>query len=95
MKTHLPDFVTTSPDKLDVCINRQADSDKLISYVYNVLQNINAPSSEVYKRACRQIPDELWDDSFHYIQTHSINARHCRIQFKSATPAILLEIQTE
>lgn len=83
----MQDYNTASPDKPDECLNRQADTEKLISYIYNVLQNINAPSSEVYKRAWeddlgQQISDDLRDESVQYIHTCCINARHCLIQFK-------------
>lgn len=41
VKSHIQDCRTVSPDKHDSCLNKQVDSEKLISTIYNVLENIN------------------------------------------------------
>ena len=86
VKTYMQDYNTASPDKLNECLNRHADTDKLISCIYNVLQN-NTPPSEVYRRAWedemgQQISNYIWDESLQFIHTCSLNTRRCLIQFK-------------
>lgn len=69
------------------CLGKKANSEKLISYIYNTIQNERAPSSETYRRSWEtdlgiSITGNTWDKSLQSIHKISINSRHRLIQFK-------------
>ena len=62
-------------------------SEKLISYIYDVLQSISPVNSTLIKTKWEkemgtEISDTLWEKSLEHTHRCSNNARHCLIQLK-------------
>ena len=68
-------------------MNRKAESSNLISYLYNIILNIETPTTETIRRDWEQellikIPNDRWEKNLLYVNKCSINVRHNLIQLK-------------
>ncbi|XP_055488550.1 palmitoyltransferase ZDHHC21 isoform X1 [Leucoraja erinacea] len=87
MNKYIPRFQSTILDPLEEVMNINAESTKLISYLYNSILNIELPSTEAIredweKELMIKISKETWEKYLIHIHKCSINARHNLIQFK-------------
>ena len=87
VRLHLPGFQRAGPDKLDDCLKQFAGFKNIISCLYSTLQSLAPASSNTIKAGWEaelgvQLSEETWDKCLRYVNTCSINTRHCLIQFK-------------
>ncbi|XP_055514746.1 uncharacterized protein LOC129711249 [Leucoraja erinacea] len=88
LKKYTKDYHNMPTDLLDEAMKTKAESANLISYLYNIILNIEIPTTDGIRRDWEQelainISKESWDN--HLLQVHkcSINVRHTLIQFKT------------
>lgn len=87
VKKYIQGYQKVTPDLLEEAMNIEADSQKLISYLYNSILNIDLPSTEVLREEWERelmikITKVKWEKYLIYIHKCSINVRHNLIQFK-------------
>lgn len=87
MKKYIQRYQNITLDPLEEVMNIKADSQKLISYLYNSILNMDLPPTEAMREEWERelmikITKETWERYLIYIHKCSINARHNLIQFK-------------
>ncbi|KAF3845670.1 hypothetical protein F7725_002748 [Dissostichus mawsoni] len=86
VRTHLHDFETATPDKLDHCLRDCLAERHTVSFIYDVLQDYgqvdtNCIKKDWEKEFGEEIAEDTWDKALKYVSICSLNARHCLIQF--------------
>lgn len=87
IRAHISSLENTSPSIIDKCVDQSKGSKKALAIIYDLLQSFNSPTTRFLKEEWEkefgvEISEELWQESLKDINDHSINTRHCLIQFK-------------
>ena len=88
VRTHLDHFENATPDKLDRCLRDCTTERNAVSAIYDSLQELDQVNTAYIKEGWEKelgmtIAEDIWKGSLRYINTCSLNARHCLIQFKT------------
>lgn len=87
IRSHLSGFETAEPDKLDNHLRSCLGTEHIIAYLYDAIQNkchttMDNIKKEWEKELGTEIEEVIWNEALEYVNSCSINARHCLIQFK-------------
>ena len=81
VKSNTQEIRNRKAEILDECLNKHPNTEKLISYIYNILLENDVPMTETYRQSWENelgqtIRPEIWNESLQNIHHCSLNARH-------------------
>ena len=96
VRTHLDHFENATPDKLDRCHRDCTMERNAVSVIYDSFEELDQVNTEYIKEGWEKelgmtIAEDMWKESLRYINTCSLNARHCRSSLKFCIGCITQE----